>query len=199
MKSKEKIAYLEDSLEKAREHIRKLKEEVTTQREALERRNREADALGRVWCDGGCGGGMDRYRKDYGDPPAVTADQVAFLLRNARRAYSWYVNRGSKLRLQDDNVNLEEVWKARREDVALALVEQHEAEVQRLSGPSKPRKLSPREYLDLAAKNQVTDEETLAYLEHCYFTDRLSRDSREKLNREILELREKLSRKKTTY
>lgn len=39
--TKEKIELLEKELEKAREHIRKLKEEVTTQHEALERRNKE--------------------------------------------------------------------------------------------------------------------------------------------------------------
>lgn len=133
--SEQKIELLEKELERAREHIRKLKEEVTVQREALERRNKEVDALGRVWCDGGCGGGMDRYREDLREPPGVTADQVAFLLRNARRAYRWYVNRASKPRPLGETIDwpsLEKAWESRRQDVVRALVEQHEKEIQTL-------------------------------------------------------------------
>ncbi len=56
-----------------------------------------------------------------------------------------------------------------------------------------PRDLSRREYLDLAAKGQVTDGETLIYLEHCYAVDDLSRDSRMRLSAQIEELRDKLT------
>jgi hypothetical protein len=118
---------LEAELQQAREHILKLKKEVTIQREALERKNKEADALGRVWCDGGCWGGMDRYR-DYETPPAVTAEQVAFLLRNARRAHSWYINRAGK-----EHDDLKKAWNNARNEVALATIEQCEAEIEKLN------------------------------------------------------------------
>lgn len=134
--SEQKIELLEKELERAREHIRKLKEEVTVQREALERRNKEVDALGRVWCDGGCYGGMNRYR-NYKEPPNVTSGQVAFLLRNARRAYSWYVNHGGRerdemLRQGEKVPSLNKVWKNRRKDVVAVLIERHEAEIEKL-------------------------------------------------------------------
>lgn len=56
----------------------------------------------------------------------------------------------------------------------------------------EPRDLSRREFLDLAAKGQVTDEERLIYLESCYVTDELSRDSRTNLARQIRELKDKI-------
>ena len=55
-----------------------------------------------------------------------------------------------------------------------------------------PRDLSRHEYLDLAAKGQVTDEERLIYLEHCYVVDDLSRDTRMRLSAEIQEIRDKI-------
>lgn len=56
--------------------------------EEAHRRNLEVDALGRVWCDGGCAGGMHRYQTS---PP--TEGQIAFLVRNARRAIRWWLLR----------------------------------------------------------------------------------------------------------
>jgi len=55
-----------------------------------------------------------------------------------------------------------------------------------------PRDLDRGEYLDLLAKGQVTDEERLIYLEGCYMTDDLSRDSRSSLSAEIDGLRKKI-------
>ena len=65
-----------------------LRREITTMRRSLEEKNRQLDTLGRVWCDGGCKGGMHRYT----DEPVIE-EQVAFLERNAARARSWLTNR----------------------------------------------------------------------------------------------------------
>lgn len=140
----EKILFLKNELEKSREHIRKLKEEVTEQRLALERRNQEVDALGRVWCDGGCSGGMDRYRKKGEAPPSVTPEQIAFLLRNARRAYSWYVNRGGRLEKDYEGKSLKQIWKFREKDIVAAVIEQHKKEIENIHNSLNV--LHPEEY-----------------------------------------------------
>ena len=57
-----------------------------------------------------------------------------------------------------------------------------------------PRELSQHEYLDLATKGQVTDEERLVYLERCYVEDGLSRDSRTRLCDEIKNLQDKIAK-----
>lgn len=76
--------------------IRNLKRTITHAKSRNEERNRQLDALGMVWCDGGCGGGMARYGAlGFGpsDGDKVTAEHVAALLENAGRALCWYVNR----------------------------------------------------------------------------------------------------------
>ena len=69
-----------------------LRRQLTIQRENNERRNRQLDALGVVWCSGGCEGGMSRYHPSR----EVTADMVVELVLNARRAVSWYINHAGK-------------------------------------------------------------------------------------------------------
>lgn len=77
--------------------IRNLKREVTYAKTRNEERNRMLDALGMVWCDGGCSGGMKRYGDlGFGPSGEVTAEHVGALLRNARRALSWFINREVK-------------------------------------------------------------------------------------------------------
>jgi hypothetical protein len=60
--------------------------------ERIRQLNMQVDALGRVWCSGGCTGGMRRHQ---GEPP--TAAEVVFLVRNALRAVEWYVNAAGKM------------------------------------------------------------------------------------------------------
>ena len=54
----------------------------------LERKNLQLDALGMVWCDGGCPGGVHRY-----NTREVTEEHVEFLEKNAARARRWIRNR----------------------------------------------------------------------------------------------------------
>lgn len=67
----------EDTPEEARDTIRRLRREITHMREAAEARNRQLDALGIVWCSGGCPGGMLRYHPDR----EVTAQDVLTMPR----------------------------------------------------------------------------------------------------------------------
>lgn len=64
---------------------------IAALQERIHQLNMQVDALGRVWCSGGCTGGMHRHQPE---PP--TAEQVAFLVQNALRAVSWYVNAAGK-------------------------------------------------------------------------------------------------------
>mgnify|MGYP003525006214 FL=1 len=75
------------------ETIRDLRREIDNMRVAAERRNRQLDALGVVWCDGGCDGGMHRYSPDR----EVTAQQVADLVVNAGRAVDWFISHAGRV------------------------------------------------------------------------------------------------------
>ena len=56
--------------------------------EAFRRKNLWLDALGHVWCSGGCEGGMNRYGGGE-----VTEEQVRYLERNAERARTYLASR----------------------------------------------------------------------------------------------------------
>lgn len=71
---------------KAKEH-RKVIRHMQLQ---AERRNKEIDALGYVWCDGGCDGGMNRYNKDA---PDITLETMITVQRNTDRMWSWFLTR----------------------------------------------------------------------------------------------------------
>lgn len=74
--------------------IRNLKRTITYAKDRNEERNRQLDALGMVWCDGGCKSGMSRYGDlGFGPKGKVTAEHIAELIRNAGRAWCWFVNR----------------------------------------------------------------------------------------------------------
>ncbi len=88
--------------------IRNLRREIDNLRVAAERRNRQLDALGIVWCDGGCARGMHRFSPDRDVTPAMIAD----LVRNAGRAVRWYVNHAGK-RAADKQA----AWQAARDEI----------------------------------------------------------------------------------
>lgn len=108
------------------ETIKRLRREVTHMRKAAEERNHQLDALGIVWCSGGCPGGMLRYHPDR----EVTAQMVADLWRNAKRAASWYVARAGKCL---PGTGREPAWARAREELQAAGVTSAEAEHQRLA------------------------------------------------------------------
>lgn len=69
-----------------REQNARLRANVRTQQVALERKNRELDALHYVWCDGGCPRGVHRWHDDL----ILTEDLVKLAERNTKRLRNWY-------------------------------------------------------------------------------------------------------------
>lgn len=59
--------------------------QIRQMQEALERKNRELDALHYVWCDGGCPRGVHRWTDQK-----VTREIVETAERNTRRLRRWY-------------------------------------------------------------------------------------------------------------
>ena len=108
------------------ETIKRLRREITHMREAAEERNRQLDALGIVWCSGGCPGGMLRYHPDR----EVTAQMVADLWRNAGRAVTWYVNCAGRRSPTRDR---KPAWGQAREDLRALGVTDPAAKHQRLA------------------------------------------------------------------
>lgn len=76
----------------------------------LKCKNRELDALHRVWCSGGCEGGVHRHIEDE-----LTAEMVAFAEYNTRRLRQWYVNKAGRDQygsggFEGDSVGLHRAW-----------------------------------------------------------------------------------------
>lgn len=79
---------LESQINALRLRVSRLKRQLSDSQQALRRKNLELDALGRVWCSGGCRTGMYEH-----SPDDVTAEQVRFLVNNALRAQQHYDSR----------------------------------------------------------------------------------------------------------
>lgn len=63
---------------------------VGYQEEAIQRKNMELNALRRVWCSGGCHGGVQL---------PVTAEMVAYVEQYAKRLAAWFVkHEGRRIR-----------------------------------------------------------------------------------------------------
>lgn len=82
----------DEEIEQLRYKITGLRHEITSNQKALGRKSAELDALGIVWCSGGCDTGMGRYTKTE-----VTEEMVKFLERNAERARTHFSNRQCKV------------------------------------------------------------------------------------------------------
>lgn len=76
-----------DEVARLQEQVRELKRQVRRQQEALERKNKELDALHYVWCSGGCDGGVHRYTREE-----LTREIVEEAIRNTTRLAAWYGN-----------------------------------------------------------------------------------------------------------
>ncbi len=114
-----------DETARLRQQVAKLRRELTSQRWNNERRSRQLDALGVVWCSGGCSGGMLRYEPDR----EVTAEMVAALVVNADRAMDWYVNHAGKAAARGERSRAWERANARlRAAIAAALAGDGEAD-----------------------------------------------------------------------
>jgi hypothetical protein len=66
-------------------------ETILRLQDQLHRRNLELDAIGYVWCSGGCDGGMFRYQDMFTDCP-LTEEQVNMIERNTIRVRQWFEN-----------------------------------------------------------------------------------------------------------
>lgn len=77
---------LREEIERLRGQLEVLRRQIRFQGEGNARRNVQLDALGIVWCSGGCPHGMHRYHPDR----PITAAMVAALEHNAERARLWY-------------------------------------------------------------------------------------------------------------
>ncbi len=67
------------------EKVRRQARNIREMQIALERKNRELDALHLVWCDGGCPSGVHRW-----SDLIVTEELVATAERNTERLREWY-------------------------------------------------------------------------------------------------------------
>jgi hypothetical protein len=70
--------------------VRYHKRLITHIQKILEEKNKMLDALHYVWCDGGCGGGVHRYKEMANTP--LTEEIVKKAERNSYRLRLWYVN-----------------------------------------------------------------------------------------------------------
>jgi hypothetical protein len=64
--------------------IETLRRELRKMQIAIERKNRELDALHYVWCDGGCETGTHRWSE-----PTITEEVVQEAERNTKRLRQW--------------------------------------------------------------------------------------------------------------
>lgn len=81
-------------LSDAESTIAELRRQLRIQQEALERKNRELDALHFVWCDGACASGVNRWC----DEEKITEDLVQRAERNVRRLRTWWNGRAFRER-----------------------------------------------------------------------------------------------------
>lgn len=76
----------EEELERLKAKNRAQAWEITHLTEVLVRKNLDLDALGFVWCDGGCTSGVHRFSPEM----VLTADMVLRAEQNTKRLRSWY-------------------------------------------------------------------------------------------------------------
>jgi hypothetical protein len=90
MTPEEKIKNQAEQIKVLEELVRQQKRQLTIMQESLEKKNRALDAMHYVWCDGGCPGGVHRY-KDMKDIP-LTEDIVRKAEYNVLRLRTWFGN-----------------------------------------------------------------------------------------------------------
>lgn len=75
----------QEEIERLREKVADLKRHIKHKDDVLHQKNLELDALGRVWCSGGCEEGVLRYDDDL----QLTEQQVRIVERNTIRLRDW--------------------------------------------------------------------------------------------------------------
>jgi hypothetical protein len=94
-----------DELRALRIKAGRYKAEIAAMSRALERKNRELDALHMVWCDGACSRGVHRWQ---GPNVLVTEELVKTAERNTERLRRWYD--GAKFRYETYGPNPSKPW-----------------------------------------------------------------------------------------
>jgi len=87
---KEKIVNQSENIRIMEELIRNQKRLITHIQGTLEEKNKMLDALHYVWCDGGCVGGVHRYKEMSNIP--LTEETVRKAESNTYRLRMWFVN-----------------------------------------------------------------------------------------------------------
>lgn len=75
------------SIEKLQAEAVEYRRQITDMRLALQRKNRELDALHYVWCDGGCEYGAHRW-----SPQSINEETVLTAELNTKRLRAWWNN-----------------------------------------------------------------------------------------------------------
>jgi len=91
--------------------IKALKKEVTELQQKLHEKNRNLDAMGWVWCSGGCEGGSGRFLPSN----KLTLEMVEVAERNTKRMRSWIENEKFKKQWEQWSPEQQEQW---LEDIA---------------------------------------------------------------------------------
>ena len=60
---------------------------ITVQQNSLEQKNKELDALHKVWCNGGCKSGTHRYTNE-----PMTQEIIDLAVANTNRLVEWWEN-----------------------------------------------------------------------------------------------------------
>lgn len=113
MSDQETIARQRATIQHLELKLHQQKWEIRWMQVALERKNREMDALHFVWCDGGCAGGTHRYT-----PDALTKEVVEEAVRNTTRLVRWWNNSEFRtLPVNDRFYYIDVVKKAREAEI----------------------------------------------------------------------------------
>lgn len=87
----EEVARLREQCENLETLAERHRKEIRQAQVQAELRNRQLDALGMVWCTGGCTGGMHRFTD-----AEVTESMIVDMATNVARAVTWWINRQGK-------------------------------------------------------------------------------------------------------
>lgn len=84
----------QDRIAQLEAHVKQLQLEISHKDDVLHQKNLALDALGYVWCSGGCDSGVLRYTQPPLNPDTkLNAEQVSIVERNTVRLRQWFETR----------------------------------------------------------------------------------------------------------
>ena len=88
----------QERIEQLEAHIKQLQLEISRKDDVLHQKNLALDALGFVWCSGGCNSGVLRYTQPPLNPDTkLNAEQVSIVERNTVRLRYWFEGRQCRI------------------------------------------------------------------------------------------------------